>query len=84
MDWHRDLPTWPLHEHSQRLHHPPHQWHVQEMGHGPVALLLHGAGASTHSWRDMIPLALESPIGSSRSTCPARASAARRRRPARP
>jgi len=55
MDWHRDLPTWPLQEHSRRLHHPPHQWHVQEMGSGPVALLLHGAGASTHSWRDLIP-----------------------------
>lgn len=55
MDWHRDLPTWPLHDRSKRIHHPPHQWHVQDIGSGPVVLLLHGAGASTHSWRDMIP-----------------------------
>ena len=26
------------------------------MGSGPVALLLHGTGASTHSWRDLMPL----------------------------
>lgn len=29
-------------------------WHVQEMGEGPVLLLVHGAGASTHSWADMM------------------------------
>lgn len=55
MDWLRDLPTWPLHRQSRRIAHPPHHWHVQEMGAGPLALLLHGAGASTHSWRDLIP-----------------------------
>lgn len=55
MDWRRDLPTWPLHQHSRRVAHPPHLWHVQEIGAGPIALLLHGAGASTHSWRDLIP-----------------------------
>jgi magnesium chelatase accessory protein len=26
------------------------------MGQGPVALLVHGTGASTHSWRDLAPL----------------------------
>lgn len=26
------------------------------MGHGPDMLLLHGAGASTHSWRDLMPV----------------------------
>ena len=30
-------------------------WHVQQMGQGPVLLLLHGTGASTHSWRDLAP-----------------------------
>lgn len=55
MDWQRDLATWPLNAQSRRIHQPPHQWHVQEMGTGPLALLLHGAGASTHSWRDLIP-----------------------------
>lgn len=60
MDWQRDLVTWPLNVQSRRIHHPPHHWHVQEMGHGPLALLLHGAGASTHSWRDVIPLLAQS------------------------
>lgn len=37
------------------------RWHVQEIGHDPdrldkpVALLIHGAGASTHTWRDIMP-----------------------------
>jgi magnesium chelatase accessory protein len=30
--------------------------HVQVMGHGPALLLLHGTGASTHSWRGLLPL----------------------------
>lgn len=34
----------------------PHRWHVQQMGTGPDALLLHGAGASGHSWAPIIPL----------------------------
>ena len=29
-------------------------WHVQVAGRGPVLLLLHGTGAATHSWRDML------------------------------
>ncbi len=33
-------------------------WHVQVAGSGPVLLLVHGTGAATHSWRDMLaPLA---------------------------
>ncbi|NRA98939.1 MAG: alpha/beta fold hydrolase [Rhodobacteraceae bacterium] len=56
MDWNRDLPSWPLHEISQRISCPPHDWHVQITGSGPEILLLHGAGASTHSWRHVIPL----------------------------
>jgi magnesium chelatase accessory protein len=31
-------------------------WHVQEWGSGPAVLLLHGTGASTHSWRDVAPV----------------------------
>lgn len=34
-------------------------WHVQIMGDGPVILLLHGTGASTHSWRHLAPLLAE-------------------------
>ncbi len=32
------------------------RWHVQRAGSGPVVLLLHGTGAATHSWRDLLPL----------------------------
>jgi magnesium chelatase accessory protein len=55
MDWNRDLSGWPLHSLSRRIRHRPHDWHVQESGAGPTLLLLHGAAASTHSWRDLIP-----------------------------
>ena len=34
-------------------------WHVQQMGEGPVALLLHGTGASSHSWAGLAPLLAE-------------------------
>lgn len=54
MDWARDLPGWPLSEHSQRIT-STHRWHAQIMGNGSDLLLLHGAGGSTHSWRDLIP-----------------------------
>ena len=55
MDWARDLPDWPHAAASRRVRHRPHDWHVQEWGTGPTLLLLHGAGASTHTWRDLIP-----------------------------
>ncbi len=60
MDWARDLDDWPLHEISRRVMHKPHQWHVQETGTGETLLLLHGAGASTHTWRDVIPVLAQS------------------------
>ncbi|MBC6438566.1 MAG: alpha/beta fold hydrolase [Rhodobacteraceae bacterium] len=51
-----DLPRdWPLVEHSRIVPVAPHRWHVQMAGQGPDVLLLHGAGASTHSWRHMVP-----------------------------
>jgi len=31
------------------------RWHVQRAGRGPVVLLLHGSGASSHSWADLWP-----------------------------
>ncbi|MCX7890532.1 MAG: alpha/beta fold hydrolase [Rhodobacteraceae bacterium] len=35
-------------------------WHVQECGSGPTVMLIHGAGASTHTWRHIAPaLALD-------------------------
>jgi magnesium chelatase accessory protein len=36
------------------VRHRPHDWHLQEIGEGPELLFLHGAGASTHSWRDVV------------------------------
>lgn len=56
MDWERDLPTWPLSNLSRRITLRSHRWHVQETGAGDTLLLLHGAGASTHTWRDVIPI----------------------------
>ena len=31
------------------------RWHVQQAGSGPPLLLVHGTGASVHSWRDLLP-----------------------------
>jgi len=56
MDWARDLPDWPNSALSRRIATPPQRWHVQESGTGDTLLLLHGAGASTHSWRDLLPI----------------------------
>ena len=47
-------PDWPRAEASQILRVVPHRWHVQIMGEGPDLLLIHGAGASTHSWRHLL------------------------------
>lgn len=55
MDWARDLPNWPLSHLSRRVICRPHQWHVQEDGTGDTLLLIHGAGGSAHSWRDILP-----------------------------
>lgn len=41
---------WPLRSASRRILCAPHDWHVQISGTGPDVLLLHGAGASAHSW----------------------------------
>lgn len=56
MDWARDLPSWPFCDHSHQIRQGPHLWHVQELGEGPLILMLHGAGASTHSWHGLMPL----------------------------
>lgn len=34
-------------------------WHLQRMGSGPRLLLIHGTGASTHSWRELMPFLAE-------------------------
>ena len=55
MNWEACKSFWPNAEHSRFVHSGPHVWHVQEMGSGPDLLLIHGAGASTHTWRDVLP-----------------------------
>ncbi len=53
----RALPDdWPLREHSRFLTAGGLRWHVQCLGRGPAVLLVHGTGASTHTWRDLAPL----------------------------
>ena len=47
---------WPYRAASRHIACKPHLWHVQEVGAGPVVLLLHGAGGATHSFRHLIPL----------------------------
>lgn len=50
--------NWPNRADSRSVRVGGIDWHVQEAGSGPVILLLHGTGAATHSWRDMLhPLA---------------------------
>lgn len=44
---------WPNREASRFVSAAGLKWHVQTMGNGPVILLLHGTGASTHSFRDL-------------------------------
>lgn len=56
LDWNSDGATWPNRQHSLFVEAGGLTWHVQVMGAGPVALLLHGTGASSHSFRDLAPL----------------------------
>ena len=50
---------WPHREVSRIVAAKPHRWHVQVKGEGPDILLLHGAGASAHSWAPLIPFLTE-------------------------
>ncbi len=60
LDWDTDGRDWPHRESSQFVTTIALRWHVQVFSHSqpdaPKLLLLHGTGASTHSWRDLIPL----------------------------
>jgi magnesium chelatase accessory protein len=55
-DWSREGRDWPNREASRFVFAAGFNWHVQMMGSGPTLLLLHGAGAATHSWRDVAPI----------------------------
>ncbi len=59
MNWQKDSATWPHSEHSQFVQVGNLHWHVQQMPESqalPNLLLIHGTGASTHSWRALMPL----------------------------
>jgi len=49
--WERDGGDWPNHDASGFVQAAGLRWHVQQLGHGPTLLLVHGTGGSTHSWR---------------------------------
>lgn len=60
MDWNRDSAHWPHRKHSRFVQAAGLNFHVQVFpgpaNDAPAMLLLHGTGASTHSWRDLAPL----------------------------
>jgi len=56
LDWNAEGLIWPHREASRFVASGGQRWHVQTMGSGPPLLLLHGTGASVHSWRGVMPL----------------------------
>jgi len=56
VEWARDAADWPLADFSRFVDATPHRWHVQILGEGPDAVLLHGAGGATQSFRHLAPL----------------------------
>lgn len=65
-EWNHDGVNWPNRAASRFVRAAGLNWHIQEMGPGtgpvesatpqPTLLLIHGTGAATHSWRDVMPL----------------------------
>ena len=62
MDWDSEGRDWPLNQLSRFCHVRPYNWHIQDTNDSekPISLLIHGTGASTHSWHRLIPLLKES------------------------
>lgn len=60
LQWERDGADWPHRSFSRFVEAGGLRWHVQRVpatdSLRPRALLIHGTGASTHSWRDLVPL----------------------------
>lgn len=64
LDWERDGQDWPHRDLSRFVEVAGLRWHVQHWRAAsalsrPLLVLLHGTGASTHSWRDLAPLLAE-------------------------
>ncbi|MEO1252787.1 MAG: alpha/beta fold hydrolase BchO [Pseudomonadota bacterium] len=49
-DWNVLGADWPHRDHSDFVEAGDYCWHVQRFGAGPLLLMLHGTGASAHSW----------------------------------
>ena len=58
LDWDKDGAAWPHAATSRFIRSGGFHWHVQVSGKesAPAMVLLHGTGASSHSWRNLIPL----------------------------
>ncbi len=60
LQWDRDGADWPHRGFSRFVEAGGLRWHVQQVPESPAmrprCLLIHGTGASTHSWRDLVPL----------------------------
>jgi magnesium chelatase accessory protein len=60
LKWESDGINWPHRAHSSFFQAADLHWHIQRFdsltSNAPTALLIHGTGASTHSWRGLIPL----------------------------
>ena len=54
--WSRDGADWPNRAASRFVRAGGLDWHVQRSGTGPPMLMLHGTGASTHSWNTLLPM----------------------------
>jgi magnesium chelatase accessory protein len=59
-DWVIEGKDWPNCDVSGFVEADGYRWHVQDMvcerPDAPVCVLIHGTGAATHSWRDMMPI----------------------------
>ncbi len=57
LNWDRDGQDWPYREASQFVEASGYRWHVQLLGQeaAPAFLLIHGTGAASFSWRNLIP-----------------------------
>jgi magnesium chelatase accessory protein len=61
LQWQRDGAGWPHRQASRFVAAGGCHWHVQVLGPSgaPPLWLLHGTGASSHSWRDLVPLLVD-------------------------
>jgi magnesium chelatase accessory protein len=59
LNWEHEGRDWPHRQSSKFIQAAGLRWHVQVMTPDKsrgIAILIHGTGASTHSWRDVMPL----------------------------